>query len=171
MGQSIDGYIAKTDHGLDWLEKIDRSADDFSDYGYKNFMSSIDTLIMGRNTYNVVSSVETWPHPGKRVIVLSTTLTSVCAQAELFAGDITDLVKKLQAKGAKHIYVDGGVTASQFMNAGLVDYITLSIIPVILGAGIPLFNSISLELCCRLIATHVYPSGLVQLRYATIKNT
>jgi dihydrofolate reductase len=76
---------------------------------------------MGRNTYEVVSGFDAWSYQGKRVVVLSSTLTSVSEQAELYMGDITYLIKKLHADGIKHIYIDGGVTISKFLNEGLVD--------------------------------------------------
>ncbi|MCW5584263.1 MAG: dihydrofolate reductase family protein, partial [Gammaproteobacteria bacterium] len=107
---------------------------------------------------------------GKRVVVLSSTLTSVCAQAELFTGDIIHLVKKLHDEGIKHIYVDGGATISQFLNVGLVDQLIISIIPVVLGSGIPLFSKINKDKWCQLLSSQAYSNGLVQLRYEVKNN-
>lgn len=166
IATSIDGYIAKKEDGLDWLETFSPPLDNpHEDYGHKKFMSTIDALVMGRGTYKIASSVEIWPYPGKRVIVLSSTLTSVCKEAELFSGNIIPLVEKLYKEGVKHIYVDGGVTISQFMNARMIDHITLSIIPVILGSGIPIFSNILHESWCQLISSKAYSNGLVQLQY------
>jgi len=108
-------------------------------------------------------------YEGKRVIVLSSTLTSVCKQAELFKGEITQLIKELHSDGIKHIYVDGGATISQFLNMGLIDQLIISIIPVVLGSGIPLFSKINDDKWCRLISSQVFSNGLVQLKYETIK--
>ena len=123
---------------------------------------------MGRNTYEVVSNFDTWPYQEKCVVVLSSTLTSVCKQAELFTGDIVHLVEKLHADGIKHIYVDGGVTISQFLNAGLIDQLIISLIPVVLGSGIPLFNKINHDKWCRLVSSKSYSNGLVQLQYDVV---
>jgi len=166
IATSMDGYIAKKDDGLDWLENFAPPQDNpDEDYGHAAYMADIDTLVMGKNTYKIASSVEVWPYPGKRVIVLSTSLTSVCKHAELFSGDVVSLTSKLYSEGAKHIYVDGGHTISQFLNAGLMDKMIISIIPVILGSGIPLFQNLLHESWCQLISTKSYKNGLVQLEY------
>jgi dihydrofolate reductase len=84
---------------------------------------------------------------------------------ELYQGDLTLLVSKLYSDGIKHIWIDGGLTISQFLDLQMVDSMTLSVIPVILGSGIPLFNVMGKEYPCRLISSEPYESGLVQLRY------
>lgn len=171
IATSIDGYIAKNNNDIDWLTKfsppIDENED--KDCGFSKFLSSVDVLVMGRKSYHVVSHFDPWPYEGKRVIVLSSTLTSVCEQAELFKGEITQLIKELHNEGIKHIYVDGGATISQFLNMGLVDQLIISIIPVVLGSGIPLFSNINDDKWYRLISSQVYSNGLVQLRYETMK--
>jgi predicted GNAT family N-acyltransferase len=88
---------------------------------------------------------------------------------ELYRGDLAELVAKLHADGAHHIWVDGGVTISQFLAAQMVDTMTIGIIPIILGEGLPLFNVVGKELPCRLISSQSYASGLVQLNYEIIK--
>jgi dihydrofolate reductase len=166
IATSIDGFIARKDNTLNWLEKFYPSTDNQNeDYGYQEFMASIDTLVLGKNTYNFISNVEEWPYQGKRVIVLSAKLTSVCKQAELFNGDIISLVKKLHHENVKHIYADGGITISHFLNANLVDSMTISLIPIILGSGVPLFNNILHESWCQLVSSNTYANGLVQLNY------
>ena len=162
IATSIDGYIARKDGGLDWLERDPIPGED---YGFKKFIDSIDALVLGRNTYEVVSGFDEWPYKGKRVIVLSRTLNAVREEAELFDGELTQLASALHADGIKHVWVDGGITVTKFLEAGLVDQITLSVLPVVLGSGIPLFSSMNTELPCRLTSTQSYPSGLVQLRY------
>lgn len=172
IATSIDGYIAKKNNDIDWLTQFTppTGEDEDKDCGFSKFFSSVDALVMGRNTYNVVSHFDPWPYEGKRVIVLSSTLTSVCKQAELFNGDITQLIKELHDDGVKHIYVDGGATISQFMNIGLIDQLIISLIPVVLGSGIPLFSKIVDDKWFRLDSSQVFSNGLVQLRYET-KNT
>lgn len=165
IAMSIDGYIARKDGDIDWLEYGHQGAED---YGFKEFINSIDVLVLGKNTYEVVSSFDQWPYEGKRVIVLSNTLSEVRKEAELFRGQINDLTSKLYSEGIQHIWVDGGVTVSKFLEAGLVDNLTISIIAMILGEGIPLFSIMNKEHKCRLLSTQSYPSGLVQLKYEIV---
>lgn len=162
IATSLDGYIAREDGGLDWLERTPTPDEDF---GFKEFMNSIDVLVMGRKTYEVVSGFDDWPYGGKRVVVMSRTLESVREEAELFSGEIMALVSNLQADGIKHIYIDGGITISRFLELGMVDQMIITLIPIILGKGIRLFNPMDKEHDCRLASAQSYPSGLVQLRY------
>ncbi len=165
IATSIDGYIARKDGSLDWLDRVGGFDED---YGFQKLLGSIDAVILGRKTYEIASTVPD-PYPGKKVVVLSNSLNSVKNGMELYRGDLAELLAKLQKEGIKHIWVDGGVTISQFLSSQLVDTMTLSIIPVILGSGIPLFNVISKEIPCRLISSQSYQSGLVQLNYEIIK--
>lgn len=158
---SIDGYIARKDGGLDWLDRVGGFNED---YGFQKLLNSIDALIIGRKTYEVATTVPD-PYPGKRVIVLSNSLNYVRKDMELYRGDLTQLASRLHSDGIKHIWIDGGVTISQFLDLQMVDSMTLSVIPVILGSGIPLFNPIGKEHACHLISSQSYPSGLVQLNY------
>ncbi len=172
IATSIDGFIARKDHGLDWLEKITPPSNNRDeDYGFKNFLGSVDSLIIGKNTYNIAISagVDKWPYQGKRVIVLTSTLSLVENQAEIYSGDIIHLIERLHAEGIKHIYVDGGKTISQFLNQGLIDEITITMIPVILGSGISLFHNVVCESWYRLDSLQSYSNNLVQLHYITIR--
>jgi len=167
IAMSIDGYIARENGDLDWLENIPSNSNE--DYGFKDFMNSVDVLILGRNTYDVVSKFDKWPYKEKRVIVISKRLKNTRKEAELFSGDIHQLIYKLHIEGIKHIYVDGGITISKFLNAKMVDQIIITVIPIILGNGIRLFNPIIAEQNCNLISTQSYSNGLVQLRYELSK--
>lgn len=165
IAASIDGYIARKDNSLDWLDRVGGFDED---YGFKSLIDSIDTLIIGRKTYEIATTVPD-PYPGKKVVVLSNSLSSVKDSMELYRGDLSELVAKLKSSGSRHIWVDGGVTISQFLASELVDTMTLSIIPVLLGDGLPLFNVIGKEIPCRLISSQAYQSGLVQQHYEIIK--
>ena len=167
IGISIDGYIARKDGSIDWLDRV---KDEGEDYGFRKFFDSIDALILGRNTYDVVAPIPEWPYKGKRVVVLSNSLQAVKQEAELFNGDIMQLISQLHADGIKHIWIDGGVTISQFLEAQMVDSMTLTVIPILLGSGMPLFHAIEKELPCRLVSSQSYPSGLVQLHYDIATN-
>lgn len=162
---SIDGYIARKDNSLDWLDRVGGFDED---YGFQKLLSRIDAVVLGRKTYEIASTVPD-PYPGKRVVVLSNSLHSIKEGMELYRGDLTQLISKLYREGIKHIWVDGGATISQFLESQLVDTMTLSIIPLILGGGVPLFNVIGKEIPCRLISSQSYQSGLVQLNYEIIK--
>ena len=120
---------------------------------------------MGRGTYKVVSGIEDWPYKGKRVVVLSESLKNVRNDAELYNGNVVNLIEKLHKEGTKHIYVDGGVSISQFISADLIDQIIISIVPVILGKGISLYKNIFNESWYQLLSTQSYSNGLVQLKY------
>ena len=162
IAASLDGYIARPDGSLDWLDRVGGFDED---YGFQSLLNSIDGVILGRHTYEVAAAVHDWPYKGKRIIVLSHSLERVREEAELFRGDLTQLIAQLHKDGIKHVWIDGGVTISQFLDLQMVDAITLSVIPVILGSGIPLFHPIGKERACRLVSSQSYPSGLVQLKY------
>lgn len=162
IATSIDGYIARRDGSLDWLDCAGGFDDD---YGLQKLLDSIDGVILGRHTYEVAAPVSDWPYKGKRIVVLSNSLNTVREEAELFSGDLRTLVSQLHSDGVRHVWIDGGKTISQFLNLRIVDSITLSVIPVILGDGMPLFNAIGQEIPCRLISSQSYPSGLVQINY------
>jgi dihydrofolate reductase/predicted GNAT family N-acyltransferase len=165
IATSIDGFIARKNDGLDWLDRV---GDSDEDYGFKIFLNDIDALIIGRKTYQIATTVAD-PYPGKRVVVLSNNLSSVKNGMELYRGDLVELVKNLYSEGIKHVWVDGGATICQFLSCQLVDEIIISIIPVILGSGIPLFQKVTTELPCRFVSCQGYSSGLTQLRYEIIE--
>lgn len=165
ISASIDGYIARKDHSLDWLDRVGGFDED---YGFQKLLGDIDALIIGRKTYEVATTVPE-PYPGKRVVVLSNSLGSVRSDMELYRGDLVELICKLRREGVNHIWIDGGSVISQFLSSNLVDEMTLSIIPVILGSGIPLFQVITQEIPCRLIASQGYRSGLVQMHYEIVR--
>ncbi len=163
MPTSIDGYIAGEQGELDWLESI--PTEPGQDCGYGEFIKTIDLLIMGRNTYEKVLSFDKWPYEGIRVIVLSKSLKTA-KNVELFSGDIHQLLDQVYAEGIRHVYIDGGKTVSSFLNAQLVDEMTLSIIPIILGAGIKLFDQIQSRHQWPLLNAKSYSNGLVQSHYS-----
>ena len=164
IAASIDGYIARKDNSLDWMDRVGGYDED---YGFKKFLDSIDSLIIGRKTYEVATTVSD-PYPGKKVVVLSNSLGSVRDGMELYQGDLAQLVTRLHRQGSRHIWIDGGVTISQFLASQMVDEMTLSIIPILLGDGLPLFNVIGKEIPCCLISSRGYESGLVQIHYEIV---
>lgn len=137
IATSVDGFIARRDGGIDWLKRVEREGED---YGYKAFFDSIDALVIGRGTYDVVRAFPEWPYAGKRCVVLTHRPLPPKANEEFFAGAPAELLARLGAEGVKRVYVDGGAVISQCLAAGLVEQLTISQIPVLLGGGLPLFK-------------------------------
>ena len=140
VGTSVDGFIARLDGTFDFL-----GGDDVEPHGYEEFFASVDAVVMGRNTFEVVAAFPSWPYQQKRVVVLSSRPVDLSpgrgAKLEQMSGEPAEIVAKLAATGAHHLYVDGGITVQRFLNAGLVDRVTITRVPVLVGTGIPLFGS------------------------------
>ncbi len=162
MAMSLDGFIAGPGGSLGWLEPFEKSGED---YGFSRFFESVDALVIGRNTYETVLGFEAWPYGKKRVIVLTRRPASARHGEELSAEEPTALVERLGHEGVGHIYVDGGAVVRSFLRARLVGELTLSVIPIVLGSGIPLFGNDEPGQALALEGSRSWPSGLVQLRY------
>jgi dihydrofolate reductase len=160
IASSLDGFIARPDGGLDWLSSFEQSGED---YGYKAFFGSVDALVIGRKTYDVVLGFEKWPYEDKRCIVVTHVPPSAKHGETFHSGPPDALLDRLGAEGVRRVYVDGGVLIRSFLDADLVDDITLSVIPVLLGEGIPLFGGVERRL--KFASSRSFPSGLVQLCY------
>ena len=167
IATSLDGFIARPDGGLDWLP-----ADGGEPHGYEEFMAEIDAIVIGRKTFETVLAYDSWPYETKPVIVLSTTLSEVKvpsgAVCELMAGTPHEIVTRLAARGMQHLYVDGGATIRSFLEAGLIQRMTITRVPVLLGRGIPLFGPLPHDLRFEHVATQSYPSGLVKSEYRVL---
>lgn len=163
IATSIDGYIARPDGTFDFLSIVERPGED---YGFADFFATVDALVVGRNTYETALSFPEWPYAGKRCIVLTHRETESVHGEQFFAGEPTALVDQLALSGAQRLYVDGGAVIRQFLLGGLIDDVTLSIVPVLLGNGIPLFGSELPEQRLKLTSSKAFESGLVQLCYA-----
>ena len=160
---SLDGFIARANGSLDWLDRF--QATDGEDYGYRAFMDTVDAVVMGRNTYDTVLGFGAWPLSGKRVVILtSRPLTPVHAET-VYSGELRPLLQSLAKLSVRRIYLDGGVTIQRGLAEGVVDDLTLSWVPVLLGKGRPLFNSRLPESDWRLSNVRDFPSGLVQACY------
>ena len=162
LGVSLDGYFAGPKDELDWL---DRQGGPPEDHGFTPFMASVDLLLMGRRTWEVVQAFPSWPYGEKPVAVLSHR-PGVARHGERFlSGPPGEVLGRLEADGARRVYVDGGAVVSQFLAAGLLDELTVSVLPVVLGGGIRLFQETGPERWLTLREHRAWPSGLVQLRY------
>ena len=159
IATSLDGFIARKDGSLDWLHPFDSTGED---YGYSRFAATIDVMVMGRGTYDAVLGMPQWS-PGKRVIVMTGREAAPRDGVELFAGTAAQLVGRLREQGVQRAYVDGGNVIRQFLAAGLIDDMTISVVPVLLGEGIPLFGGPPAKL--ELSTVERWPSGMAQLTY------
>lgn len=164
---SLDGYIAKKDDNIDFLSIVETPDEDF---GYADFLQSIDTVIWGRKTFDkVLSFGQGVPHPDKKVFVISTTRTGKEEHATYFH-NVVELVKSLKQQEGKDIYCDGGAEiVFELLNNRLLDRIIVSVIPHVLGDGIRLFKDNNVEQLLTFKRSISYPSGLIQLWY-DIKN-
>ncbi len=159
---SLDGFIARSDGQLDWLGSVERAGED---YGYQKFFDTVDTLIVGRKTYDTALGFGAWPYAGKRCIVMTHRGCDSQHGEEFFAGSPGELVMRLSNSSAVHAYVDGGMIIQQFLTAGLIEQLTLSVLPILLGDGVPLFGPTGRDIPLRLARTKAFESGLVQLEY------
>jgi dihydrofolate reductase len=163
IGTSLDGFIARTNGDLDWLPPGGGE-----EHGYDAFMATVDALVIGRKTYETVLTFDTWPYGEKPVYVLSTrTLAPALpgAVVERLSGPPAEIVAQLAARGVGHAYVDGGITIQGFLQAGLIQRLIITRIPVLLGAGIPLFGALPHDIRLTHVGTRQYASGLVQSEY------
>jgi dihydrofolate reductase len=163
VGVSIDGFMARADGGLDWLPEGGGEP-----HGYAEFIATVDALVIGRNTFEIVEAFETWPYGSKPVVAPSSRpldLSRVPATVEQMAGPPAEIIAKLAARGIHHLYVDGGIVIQDFLRAGLVDRLTVTRVPVLIGEGIPLFGPLPGDVHLDHVATRAYPSGLVQSEY------
>jgi dihydrofolate reductase len=163
IATSLDGYIARPDGTFDFLSMVERADED---YGFAEFFASVDALVIGRNTYETALAFPEWPYAGKRCIVITHRATPTIHGEQFFAGAPAALVDQLGLSGAQRLYVDGGAVIRQFLADNLIDDLTLSIVPVLLGEGIALFGPEVPEQRLRLNGAKSYESGLVQLCYA-----
>ncbi|MBT3188426.1 MAG: dihydrofolate reductase [Anaerolineae bacterium] len=174
IATSLDGFIARENGALDWLPGSDGdNQGNGEDFGYHQFMESVDMLVMGRNTYEMVLSFGEWPYGEKRVIVLSSKKIEIPENLSKTVASRScspiELVDELLKSGAKHLYIDGGKTIQGFLNAGLIQKMIITQIPILIGSGIPLFGELDRDKKLRLIKSHALDSGFVQSKYEVLE--
>ena len=171
IATSLDGFIARQNGDIAWLNNSAQTIEG-EDYGFAEFYSQVDTLVIGRKTYETALDFAEWPYSSKRVIVLSHSSPTIPAKlvgfVEVSSGSPNEVLRHLETTGAQHIYVDGGLTIQGFLQAGLIDEITITSIPIVLGGGIPLFGPLEKDIHLQLITSHAYPNGFVQSKYKII---
>lgn len=174
IATSLDGFIAREDGNLDWLDAANALVPESEDCGYHAFMDSIDVLVVGRKTYEQALSLGKWPYKDKPVIVLSSKTIEISVELNKTVAHSSEspqeLCTRLSKKGVKRLYIDGGITIQRFLAADLIDDITITVIPTILGNGRPLFGSLEKDISLKHIATRTYDFGFVQSTYHVEKN-
>ncbi|MFD0690132.1 dihydrofolate reductase family protein [Actinomadura fibrosa] len=167
IATSLDGYIARADGDIEWLTSRGEKA---GDTGYDDFAAGVDTLVIGRGTYEKVLTFGEWPYEGKRVAVLSTRLPEDADPRVTVHRDLGALMRDLTGHGARRVYVDGGQVIQAFLRAGLLDDLTITTVPVLLGGGLPLFGALDGDVGLVHRSTRVLGAGLVQSSY-TVEGT
>ena len=166
VGTSVDGFIARLDGSFDFLP-----ADGGEPHGFAEFFATVDALVMGRKTYETVLPLGPWPYGAKPVYVLSSRPIPKAPSGlavEQMTGTPAEIVAKLEARGVRHIYVDGGVTIQRFLAAGLIQRLIVTRVPVLIGTGIPLFGAVPRDIPLRHVATRSFKGGLVQSEYEVV---
>lgn len=165
LALTIDGFIARRDGGIDWLDPYDPNA-----YGYDEFLAGIGTIVMGRDTYDIVRRHATWPYAGKRcIIVTRKVLTDLPPETETWPPDFQALVADLgQATGGDIWLLGGGQLIAGFRAAGGLDRLELGYIPVLLGDGIPMFPGIADQRHLKLLEHRAWPDSTVLLTYEVL---
>jgi dihydrofolate reductase len=163
-GTSVDGFLARVDDTFDFL-----LAGEQEPHGFTEFLASVDVVVMGRRTFEVVRKLGHLElYGGKPMMVLSSgalVLDSKDAGVEQMSGEPAEIVKRLEARGFQHAYVDGGLTIQRFLAAGCIDRLVITRVPVLIGSGIPLFGAVPRDVQLRHVRTESYPGGMVQSEY------
>ncbi len=166
IGVSLDGFIARPDGALDWLDHAGNV-----DHGYEAFMASVDAVVMGRHTYETVLGFGSWPFGSKPVYVLSLSPLKPAPSGAVvhhLEGEPQAVAAELATRGVEHAYLDGGVTIQRFLRAGQIHRLVINQLPVLIGQGIPLFGPLDRDILLRRVRTETFSSGLVQTEYEVL---
>jgi dihydrofolate reductase len=164
-GLSVDGFLARPDDTLDFLETGEREP-----HGFTEFFASVDVVVIGRRTFDVVRKLGHVGLYGKKaLVVLSEGRLDFSPRRvgtiEQMSGEPGEIVMRLKARGFQHAYIDGGLTIQRFLAAGLINRLIITRVPVLIGRGIPLFGAVPRDIPLRHVATRSYEGGLVQSEY------
>lgn len=163
-GVSVDGFLARRNDGLDFLD-----AGGSEPHGYDEFYNSVDVVVIGRRTFDIVLAFGGWYYGKKPVVVLSSRPLDFSAVkdgvVEQMSGEPGEIVRQLESRGFQHAYVDGGITIQRFLAAACIDRLVITRVPVLIGEGIPLFGSVPHDILLHHVATRQYKGGLVQSEY------
>jgi len=169
IATSLDGYISRDNGSIDWLMKANTNAQPHEDCGYRSFISTVDRLVMGRHTFEKVLSFAEWPYGHLPVVVLSNQSIHIPENLQAYVSSSAEtphaLVQRLSKEGAKHLYIDGGITIQGFLTENLIHEMTITLIPVLLGSGRSLFGPLKNDIELRHVETQTFEGGFVQMRY------
>ncbi|MEX0680301.1 MAG: dihydrofolate reductase family protein [Balneolales bacterium] len=169
IATSTDGFIAKLDGDIEWLLRTEYNDATKVGLVYDDFISTVDAIVMGRNTYEKALTFDEWYYEGTEVIVLTTQdLTApdtLTGKVRFLSGTPQEIVAKLSKEGKKHLYIDGGITIQGFLKDRMINELTITVIPILLGSGIPLYGNGGSEQPLELIEVFTSESGTVQKRY------
>lgn len=169
IATSLDGFISRDDGSIDWLMKANSLVPPGEDGGYKSFISTVDGLIMGRNSYEKVLSFDEWPYGNLPVVVLSSKTIEIPEHLQPYVSSSvetpSELVERLSKQGTKHLYIDGGVTIQGFLANNLINEMIITLVPVLLGSGRALFGSLKQDIELQHLATRTIDGGFVQIKY------
>ena len=169
IATSLDGFIAREDGAIDWLERANGSVPAGEDCGYAAFMATVDALVMGRHTFETVRAFPEWPYGETPVWVVSRSLerlpTGVPATVRLVAEDPQGVIRIAEQEGCARLYVDGGRLIQSFLHEGLITDLTITTIPVLIGRGRPLFGVLPGDVPLRLVSSRAFEFGFVQSVY------
>lgn len=172
MASSLDGFVARQDHSLDWLMKYDTKG---QDHGYNDFIANMDVLVMGSGSFKTVLGFDQWPYQ-LPVFVMSTSLTQEDIPKDL-VNKVTitnlnplELMESLYVKNLKRVYVDGGKIVQSFIREELVKEITITHVPILIGDGKRLFGDIQKDIDLELITSKKLIPGFVQNHYHVVTN-
>ncbi|MBA2649607.1 MAG: methyltransferase domain-containing protein [Legionella sp.] len=169
IATSLDGFIAREDGDIDWLMKANTYASPDEDGGYKEFISTVDGLVMGRHSFEKVLSFDPWPYYDLPVVVMSSQSLKIPDhlknKVSTSSETSIELVNRLSNEGFKHLYIDGGITIQNFIANNLVTDLTITIAPVLLGTGRSLFGPLAHDIELKHMETKCLGSGFVQLKY------
>jgi dihydrofolate reductase len=164
IATSLDGYIADKNGGIDWLHSIPNPHNE--DMGYVEFIKNIDALVMGRTTFETVCGFDVdWPYE-QPVFVLSNSLKEIpqshIGKAFLVKGTLLEIIEQIHTKGYYRLYIDGGTTIQGFLKEDLIDELIITVIPILLGGGSPLFSELPKEMKFECIKSNVFLNKLTQ---------
>jgi dihydrofolate reductase len=172
IGTSLDGYISRSDGGIDWLEKAHKKVTSGEDFGFNSFLNSMDLLVMGRKTFEQVLTFEDWPYKNTKIIVMSSKQIEIPGhlrgKVTVTKESPTQLMERLSNETVKHVYVDGGTVIRGFLASSLVNEITVTIVPILIGDGKSFSGMLPVDISLQHLKTTVFESGFVQIQYGVI---
>ena len=167
IATSLDGFIARTNGEIDWLT----GGQSGEDYGYATFIATVDRIVMGRNSYEKVLTFGSWPYEKPVTVLTSRDLSippALADKVETQNLSPEELIRELERRDVRHVYLDGGVTIQGFLRARLVDEMTITTIPILIGEGLSLFGALDGDVKLTLLESKAFDNGFVQNKYRVL---